>query len=124
MVLIVYGITFPFCTYDHLTDSSCSSIPETVSFSADILPVLNTHCSTLLCHSGSGPAANLNLEDAVAYASLSKPGSGYINTVKPNYSIFYSQLNSLSLPMPPDGKLDPCTIMLILNWLEQGALNN
>lgn len=60
----------------------------------------------------------------MAYEQLSKEGTGYLNTDVPNHSILYTQLNSLSLPMPPEGKLDQCSIELILKWLEQGALNN
>ncbi len=124
LTFILYGITVISCTYDNLESHPCANAPELVSFSMDILPILSTNCSTLLCHSGPEPVANLNLEDDKAYNSLSKEGSGYLNTTEPTHSIFYSQLFSTSKPMPPDGKLDPCTSSVILKWLEQGAKNN
>ncbi|MBK9981846.1 MAG: hypothetical protein IPP15_05375 [Saprospiraceae bacterium] len=124
LTFIIYGITVYSCTYDNLENHPCASAPDMISFSIDIVPVLNTNCSTLLCHSGSEPAANLNLEADKAYNSLQKEGSGYINTANPTHSVVYSQLFSSSKPMPPDGKLDPCSTSLILKWLEQGAKNN
>ncbi|MEP7324076.1 MAG: hypothetical protein ABI761_19260 [Saprospiraceae bacterium] len=124
LTLVFYGICICSCTYDNLENHPCSGIPDAISFSADIIPILSANCSTLSCHSGPEPTGNLNLEDAVAFNSLSKPGSGYINTVTPKHSILYSQLFSTSLQMPPDVKLDPCSTDLILKWLEQGAKNN
>ncbi|MBK7965547.1 MAG: hypothetical protein IPK10_09795 [Bacteroidetes bacterium] len=61
------------------------------------------HCSTSGCHSGSNPGGNLNLDDAQAFAQLSQPGKGYINLTKPEFSILYTQMNSVSQPMPPTG---------------------
>src|SRR4029079_9028898 len=121
---VFYSIIFCSCTYDNLESHPCINMPASVSFNSDILPIFRTNCSTQLCHSGSEPTGNLNLEDAEAYNSLSKPGSGYLNTTTPTHSILYSQLFSSSLPMPPDGKLDPCSTALILKWIEQGAKNN
>lgn len=121
---VLVGISACSCTYDNLESHPCANAPDIISFSADIVPILNTNCSTLLCHSGSEPAGNLNLEADKAYTSLQKEGSGYINTANPTHSVVYSQLFSTSKPMPPDGKLDPCTTSLILKWLEQGAKNN
>ncbi|HSZ71638.1 MAG TPA: c-type cytochrome domain-containing protein [Cytophagaceae bacterium] len=101
-----------------------NSIPDTVSFSRNVLPVFNTYCSTSGCHSGSSPSGNLNLESSQAYAQLMKRGSGYIDTSNPNNSVLYSSLISQSNPMPLNGRLDDCTINLIVKWMNQGAKNN
>lgn len=99
-------------------------IPTTVSFNQNIVPILNNYCATAGCHSGSNPSANLNLESSVAYAQLSKSGSGYIDTINPNFSLLYSQMISVNQPMPPTGKLDDCKLNTVLSWLQQKAKNN
>ena len=95
-----------------------------VSFSKDIVPILSTNCAIAGCHSGAMPEGNLNLDSAHAYAALSKPGSGYIDTLNPESSLFYAQLLSVSEPMPPTYRLDSCSMQRILNWLRQKASNN
>lgn len=98
--------------------------PEQVSFSKDVLPVLVNNCATQGCHSGKTPEAGFNLDAAVAYATLSKKGSGYIDTLAPRYSALYSSMASESNPMPPTGKLDRCKLELIEKWMAQEAKNN
>jgi len=96
--------------------------PALVSFQQDIVPIFNRSCNTSGCHSGSSPAGNLNLEPVVAYNELIT--GGYVDTIKPRFSLLYAQMNSVSNPMPPTGKLDSCTIQLVLKWIEQKAKNN
>ncbi|MFN8144451.1 MAG: hypothetical protein U0073_08540 [Bacteroidia bacterium] len=125
ILIIVTGVYFQSCYYYHLESRPCQlTEPEQVSFRTDILPVLRTNCSLSGCHSGGSPSGHLNLEDSLAYTELSRSGSGYINTTTPTHSLFYSQLISTSQPMPPTGRLDDCTVHLILKWIQQGALNN
>ncbi|MDB5272457.1 MAG: hypothetical protein JWO58_824 [Chitinophagaceae bacterium] len=103
----------------------CSTvIPSTVSFSADIVPVLTKSCATAGCHSGASPQGNLNLEANNAYAQLNKSGSGYLNVSNPHNSILYISLVSTTDPMPPTGALDPCAVELIVKWMSQGTKNN
>lgn len=98
--------------------------PALVSFQQDILPIFNRACNNSGCHSGSSPAGNLNLEPAVAYNELIDASSGYIDTINPKFSLLYAQMNSISNPMPPTGRLDSCSIQLVLKWIEQKAKNN
>lgn len=102
---------------------SCQT-KDTISFNKDVLPVLVNNCAISNCHSGSTPEASFNLEAAVAYATLSKKGSGYIDTITPRYSALYSSMVSVSQPMPPTGKLDKCTLAIIEKWMVQKAKNN
>ena len=105
--------------------ADCSTVlPQTVFFNHDILPLFGKNCSLSGCHSGTSPAGNLNLEPSVAYSKLSKPGSGYIDTLNPEHSVLYSALVSVSNPMPPTGNLDKCDIELIRRWMLQKAKNN
>lgn len=119
------GIIFYSCTYDKVSviKPSCNT-PATVSFNNDILPIFQNSCSTSGCHTGTSLAGNLNLEAGHAFISLMKPGSGYLDTINPNYSLLYSQMKSASKPMPPSGNLDDCKTSLILKWIQQKAKNN
>ncbi len=126
ILLILFAIS---CTYDKASSVDpavkCNTaLPDTVSFSKNILPVFAQNCSTPGCHSGSNPEGNLNLEASVAYSKISKSGSGYVDTINPKKSVIYSSLMSTSSPMPPTGKLDECSIELIVKWMEQNAKNN
>ena len=111
------------CKHEPLQSTSCTT-PDTVSFSKDILPIFNQHCNTSGCHVGNSPAGNLNLSAPVAYAQLQKKGSGYIDTITPNFSVLYASMNAVSNPMPTSGRLDDCTVNLVLKWIQQKAKNN
>ncbi len=126
--LILFWISCNFlfsCSYKKLDIEPCTGqIPDTVSFSNNLLPMFRSHCSTSGCHAGSMPAGNLNLEDGQAYSQLHQPGRGYINTNKPEFSVLYTEMISTTQPMPPTGNLNECETGKVLKWIEQGAKNN
>ncbi len=95
-----------------------------VSFSRDVLPILTSNCALSGCHSGGAPKGHLNLDAANAYEQLWQSGSGFIDTESVTSSLLYSQLLSVSDPMPPTGKLDSCSISLIKKWIQQKGMNN
>ena len=105
-------------------ETICTDTIKNVSFEKDITPIFTANCTTAGCHSGSNPQSNLNLEASKAYASLSKKGSGYIDTINPTSSVLYSALVSVSSPMPPTGKLPVCDLKRIQVWMQEGAKNN
>ncbi len=119
----VLAILTSSCTYDHAEQVTCAP-PDMVSFSRDIQPIFAAHCTDIACHVGTIPAGNLNLEPDQAYEELQDRGSGYIDTIQPNFSLLYAQMISVSQPMPPSGNLDECTTGLVLKWIEQKAKNN
>lgn len=121
---ILMVVAFNSCTYEKAQLNISCDIPQQVSFSNDIIPVFNQHCNTAGCHSGASPTAGLNLDPATAYTQLMHPGSGYIDTITPKYSVLHASMNDASNPMPPTGKLDKCTLDLIYKWIEQKAKNN
>lgn len=122
-LLIMTLATVLLCCSCNHEEAACTP-PTTVSFSQDIVPIFNKNCNTSGCHLGTSAAGNLNLEASVAYAQLSKRGKGYIDTLTPQYSILYASMNATTNPMPPNGKLDNCTLGLVLRWIEQKAKNN
>lgn len=114
------------CAYDNYEslrpEKKC--VPDTVSFSRDIVALLNKECNMSGCHAGYRPEGNLNLEASVAYSSLHKKGKGYVDTLDPRSSVLYSSLISVSSPMPPTKRLSDCELKRILKWMEQKAKNN
>ncbi len=98
--------------------------PTIVSFSNDVLPILNANCSISGCHTAGSSAGGLDMDASVAYSRLMQPGSGYVDTINPNNSLLYTQLNNSSDIMPPSGKLSDCKIALIQKWIQQKAKNN
>lgn len=125
VVCMALGIS---CTSDNLQDlnanKTCFSDTLKISFSSDVQPIFTTYCTDPGCHSGSAPQSNFNLEASVAYAQLSKKGSGYIDTLNPSASVVVAYMSSSATPMPPSGKLDRCKIELIKQWMAQGGKNN
>jgi hypothetical protein len=97
---------------------------DSVSFSKNILPILNNNCSTSGCHTGVNAEANFNLDASVAFTTLTNPRKGYINTENPKLSVLYSSLVSVSQPMPPNGRLSDCELDQIVSWMKNGAKND
>ena len=125
--LSVVGLLFLFldsCTYEKVEPRSACMPPDVVSYSRDIQSIFDTHCNMAGCHSGTTPTGNLNLEAASSYDQLWRKKSGYIDTLNPTYSVLYASMNSTSSPMPPSGKLDKCSLELVLKWIQQKAKNN
>ncbi|MCW3086504.1 MAG: hypothetical protein JWP12_3870 [Bacteroidetes bacterium] len=110
------------CTYEK-AEPECYP-PDVVSYSGNIQPIFDASCATVGCHSGAHPEGGLNLTAAVSYNQLMAHGTGYVDTINPDFSVLYAQMNSVSNPMPPAGKLDKCTIDLVLKWIRQKAKNN
>jgi len=129
LLLIAGLLPTAACTHNALEQpapapSCIADSAEAISFSRNIIPIFTQHCALPDCHSGSSPEGNLNLEADVAYAQLTRPGRWYMDTTDPKGSLLYSQMISVTDPMPPTGKLDDCTIRTVLKWIEQKAQNN
>ena len=96
-------------------------IPETVSFSNDIIPIFSSYCVS--CHVNGGSFQALILTSDVAYDQLFTDGMNapYINLLDPTSSSLYLKMNT---NMPPAGLLSSDKMEMILKWIEQGAENN
>ena len=128
LLMLSLALLILTCTHRQLdilkVENQCVNADSIISFNKHLLPIFSTNCALPNCHSGSNPSGNLNLESAQAYSKLNKKGKGYLDTINPTSSVLLSSLNSASNPMPPNGKLDMCTITLVKNWMKQGAKNN
>ena len=103
------------CTYETITRTE-PEVPDSVSFSVDIIPIFNASCNVSGCHSKGGIAPDLTEQNA--YISLIF--FGYIDTDVPEESIVYEKINTGSMKT----YATDTDRALILKWIEQGALDN
>lgn len=117
--MLVISFSLSSCYYDKEETLYGGGVCDTtaISFSQTVVPVLSVYCYR--CHS----AVNAPLE-----------GQGLILEGYDNISIFLQQndqkfinsvkQNGLSKPMPPDSKMDKCSIAFLEAWVLQGKKNN
>jgi cytochrome c5 len=94
-------------------DSQEALVPEcntqNVSFSRDVLPVIERSCYT--CHGNGQALGGVNLDGYQAISAQSK---------------LYGSIAHLqgAYPMPPNGKLPQCEIDKIKAWIDASKPNN
>jgi hypothetical protein len=92
-------------------------VPETVSFSNDIIPIFERGCNAGVCHGSGGVIPELTPDNA--YTSLFDNNQIDLNV--PENSILYTK-------MAPGGSMNKYTeagdIEFVLAWIQQGALDN
>lgn len=98
-------------TCDDGNNNGCDT--SSVSFSADVNPVIETYCRS--CHSGNNPSGGVSLDN---YEN--------IKTNAENGKIYGAISWSDGFVMMPQGgdQLDDCTIQKIKAWIDDGANNN
>jgi hypothetical protein len=107
-------------TNPSVTPTTVPSDNSSVSFSADILPILQSRCSS--CHGGIRTEEGLNMLSYDAVMAGSENGFVVIPGDAAN-----SKLATLTAEgkMPKRGpKLTPAQIQMIVDWINAGALNN
>ena len=107
------------CTKDYLIPVEII-IPDTVSFSIDILPIFTESCAKSGCHNTGDHSPDLTA--ANAYYELW--AFGFIDTTDDRASVLFTRMDATSSTMPPLGRLPEDKIQLVLAWIEQGALDN
>lgn len=115
-VLLSVLLWLSACYYDSeellYPETKCSTALAP-TFSADILPLINTRCSS--CHAGAFASAGIRLD---SYADIVK----YVNNGSLVGSITHSSGYS---PMPKNaGKMSACEIQKIETWIASGLNNN
>ncbi|MFM2363295.1 MAG: hypothetical protein RLZZ316_2197 [Bacteroidota bacterium] len=118
ILLIAVVVVFSSCYYDkeailYPGGGTCDTAAAS-TFSAVVLPILNTNCNN--CHGGSATAgAGINLD---TYTSVKTQ----VNNGKLVGSIIHAAGYSA---MPKNGaKMSACNIAKINRWVAAGALNN
>ncbi len=114
--VLFLALLFSGCYYDNeetLYPGSACTIPETSTFSANVLPLLNNRCNN--CHSGSSPSGDILLN---SYSETIK----YVNNGSLMGSINHASGYSA---MPKSAaKMSSCEIGTIQKWIDSGAINN
>jgi mono/diheme cytochrome c family protein len=92
-----------------------------VSFSADVLPILESKCN--MCH------GTLGGWDGTTYRSVMDSGDNAPAVIPgdPEGSLLGQKIlgdQAQGTVMPPGGKMDPAVIQMILDWIAAGALDN
>ncbi|MFN8348623.1 MAG: hypothetical protein U0X91_26715 [Spirosomataceae bacterium] len=122
MVILAGGcLTFPAgCYQDKTVPLEVAEVTRTVSFSQDIIPILNKSCNTSGCHNSGGQVPNLSASDA--YNSLTV--GNYVDKNAAATSILYLKMTGKrGIPMPVSG-VNKEYNALIYAWIKQGASNN
>ena len=100
--------------------TQASSQDATVSFANDIQPLLENRCGN--CHGGNKTEEGLNL---LSYEAITKGSDNgpVVNAGAADDSLLVEMV--VTLEMPKRGpKLTPPQVQLIIDWVNQGALNN
>ncbi len=116
IILITLGLSG--CYYDEIPADI--DIDREVSFSNDIVPILNQSCNQSGCHASGDIDPDLSEEQA--YESI--VDDNLVDPDDPEGSDLYLHLTGTNLLMPPAGKLPDTQISLVLAWIKQGAKEN
>ena len=117
-LFVAFGLTS--CYYDNkeelyqfIQDQTCTETISSVSFNADIVPLLLDHCNR--CHRNGRQDGNVNLEGFNNVKPYVSDGSLFGTTNhEPGWAV-----------MPTNGiKIPSCEIEKMRMWIAEGALNN
>lgn len=114
MAIVVAGV-LASCTYEEIKPQKVD-VPDSVSFSVNIIPIFNSSCNVSGCHSQGGIPPDLS--QANAYTSLTF--FGYVDVDNPESSILYEEITTGSMKNNATDQ----DRALILEWIKQGALDN
>lgn len=93
-----------------------------ISFTEDVLPVLNSNCAIPGCHD-----PGTHEEGVIMNSYTNVIGTGDININNPFNSDFWEVLNETDpdkkMPPPPNPPLSAAQMQVIQQWLAQGAQN-
>ncbi len=115
LFLVMAGSMFTSCEYEWIQPEK-KPISETLSFSADIIPIFNGGCNAQGCHSPGDTPPDLSAGNA--YGALFD--GAFIDTVTPEASLLYTTMKSGSMKF----YTNPGDEAIVLEWIRQGAMNN
>ena len=118
-------LIFSGCYYDNLEELHPVPLPcdtTTVTFSADILPIMNTSCGGLRsdCHQNDATASGYGLGNYTDVINTIYGSGIFLETITHDPSINSSKW----MPKGISAKIDDCSILKIEAWLNEGSLNN
>jgi hypothetical protein len=92
---------------------------EKISFAADVVPIWNTNNKCTSCHKTGSTSPDLTPDNA--YNEIM---NGYVDTDAPESSVIYSAPNPDTDAHNWGTSYTSGEAAIILQWIEQGALNN
>ena len=117
MLVTILGGALTSCTWEEIKPKKVvGGVPDSVKFSANILPIFTANCAKSGCHVKGVQAPDLSAPNA--YNSLIF--YGYVDTDFPAQSSLYLKITSGSMK----DKATDVDRALILKWIQQGALDN
>ena len=87
---------------------NCGDLSK-VSYSAQVQPIINSNCIT--CHDATTGFKLTDYSQVILFAN-----SGQLTGCLTGDQSF--------LQMPPDIHMDSCSVKAVVNWVQQGKLNN
>jgi mono/diheme cytochrome c family protein len=116
-VLLAGGLSSCYYDKEELlygnTGASCSAAAGTISYSQQVVPLLNSQCYS--CHSGGSPSGNILMGTYNADKAIGLNGKLYGSI---NHSSGYK-------PMPEGApRMTDCQIAIIKKWIDQGSPDN
>lgn len=106
-----------------------------VTFSGDVQPIFDTHCTASACHDGTQPKGQLDLRAGVSHGALvdviafqtgtSCPATPRVSPGDPGGSYLVAKVVGqgacFGAQMPPDEPLEAAAIESIITWVCNGA---
>lgn len=92
---------------------------EKISFATDVVPIWNTNDKCTSCHKTGSTAPDLTSDNA-----YSEVMNGYVDIDNPESSVIYSAPNPDTDAHSWGTSYTSGEAAIILQWIEQGALNN
>jgi len=128
LIGLISSLVFTSCKHDSLyepideppiVDTECD--PNTVYFINDVLPIIQSSCAFSGCH-GSGSAQDG--VDLSTYAGIMQEVQAFDANDSKLYEVIIENDNDDVMPPNPYNRLTTAQILLIKNWINQGAQNN
>ena len=94
------------CTKAVIDETPTNPVNRTVTYNADVAPIINNWCTT--CHGGAAPSAGIGLSTFSEVKFQTESGN------------LVARINNASNPMPPAGQLSSADIQLIEKWVSDG----
>lgn len=122
MTIVSFAVVFNGGCYKGTTLDLTSELEITgdVTFTANVIPILEERCAISGCHNSNGISPDLTSDKA--FNSL--VNGQYIDLASPEQSLVYQFVSGKRSPAMPVGGTDPTIAATILAWIQQGAQNN
>lgn len=115
-IAIILPTAFALQSFDE-KNSQPSIQADSVCFTRDILPTVNSNCAMAKCHDAITHKDNLTLTSYAGIMKAVKAGSSATSGL-------YREVKNNAMPEAPYNKLPDTLKTLIKNWIDQGAKNN